>query len=289
MKRRVTFLLGSGRCGSTLAQRIINACPEAIIWGEHGGFLTPIANGYFRLLNNKNIQRVVYQHPNVYTPAKIIASREAIYQSDISWMNNFTPDSVKQQFKNMVEGMFCHQLPNTITYWGFKEILYGIDKNDRSLDLLLQLFPESRNIIIIRHPIDSLISMLTAWNPHLVDRAGQDNNQEALLEINKLIALRARNWTSQNKKLLKYLADFPDNFVSIKYEDMQDKFADVIFPYLEIAPPPAIESILATKVWATKNNSRSLVSRQIINSQLDKVEHQVGEIATQLNYNIASL
>jgi hypothetical protein len=33
------FLLGTGRCGSTLLQKILNSVDNVMIYGEHGGFL----------------------------------------------------------------------------------------------------------------------------------------------------------------------------------------------------------------------------------------------------------
>ena len=37
------FLLGTGRCGSTLLQKILNSVENAMIYGEHGGFLKQVA------------------------------------------------------------------------------------------------------------------------------------------------------------------------------------------------------------------------------------------------------
>ena len=41
------FLLGTHRSGTTLLQRIVNSSEDAMIWGEHGGFLGDIAEAYF--------------------------------------------------------------------------------------------------------------------------------------------------------------------------------------------------------------------------------------------------
>ena len=214
MERKVTFLLGTGRCGSTLVQRLINFAPEAIIWGEHGGFLNPIAAGYFRILTNQNLERVVYQKPGFYNPARIINNRKDICNSEISWMNDFQKDAVKSSFKQFIESIFCSKLPQSISCWGFKEILYGKYKNDLSIDMLLELFPESKNIIIVRHPLDTIVSMSAAWHGKLIDRIKENNAPEDLQEFNQLIRQKALQWASQNEKLRKS----PSNMVNITWK-----------------------------------------------------------------------
>jgi len=46
-KKSPIFLLGTGRSGTTLLQRIINSAEDVIIWGEHGGFLSQVSEAYF--------------------------------------------------------------------------------------------------------------------------------------------------------------------------------------------------------------------------------------------------
>lgn len=54
------FLLGSGRCGSTLLQRALNAHPDVVMYGEHEGFLGPLSNAYDKLTRTPDIDRWVY-------------------------------------------------------------------------------------------------------------------------------------------------------------------------------------------------------------------------------------
>jgi len=41
------LLVGSGRCGSTLLQSVLNTNPEFLIWGEHNRCLRQIAAAYY--------------------------------------------------------------------------------------------------------------------------------------------------------------------------------------------------------------------------------------------------
>ena len=63
------FLLGTHRSGTTLLQRIVNSSEDALIWGEHGGFLSQIAEAYFLNFedsSNKLISFYVYSSLSVF-------------------------------------------------------------------------------------------------------------------------------------------------------------------------------------------------------------------------------
>ena len=66
------LLLGSGRCGSTLLQRVLNSSPEITVWGEHAGFLTSIAQSYFTLptgeLANQNFRKSPVPYQSLILP-----------------------------------------------------------------------------------------------------------------------------------------------------------------------------------------------------------------------------
>lgn len=282
MERKVTFLLGSGRCGSTLAQRLINASPQAVIWGEHEGFLTAIATAYFQMLNSKNLEQFVFQHSGKYSVTNIVSNRKEICQNDISWMNDLDKSAIKSHFKAFIESIFCSNLPSSISCWGFKEIRYGLDSNDCSIDMLLELFPKSRNIIMTRHPFNTIISMLTAWNRVLVDQSKNDSNSSKKL-IN-LAQTYLRRWSAQNQKLLDYLKCFPDNFILIRYEDFNSKFEDTVFNFIGIESPKELTQVLDTKVMYTRNSLRADIVRQHLNNLPIDVWKIVEKTASELGY-----
>ena len=53
------FLLGTGRCGSTLMQKVLNSVENVMIFGEHGGFLRQIAKAYFLNQEDKKIAKYI--------------------------------------------------------------------------------------------------------------------------------------------------------------------------------------------------------------------------------------
>lgn len=284
MERKVTFLFSTGRCGSTLAQRLINSSPETIIWGEHDGFLGPISDSYFRLLNSKNIDKISYQNPGKFSPINIIKQREKICQSEISWMNNFTKDKLRDNYKNFVELVFCDELPESISCWGFKEIRYGLNSNDSSINMLIDFFPKSRNLIIVRNPLDTIVSMVTAWNPHLVDECRNSNETD---QLKNLVRKRAIKWSNQNKNLLTYTQKFPDNFMVVKYEEFEQEFEKSVFDFIGLDCPENIHKVLAKNVWQTKTGKRSSFVRDFIHSIGDcEFWKNIELVASDLDYSI---
>lgn len=284
MERKVTFLFSTGRCGSTLAQRLINSSPETIIWGEHDGFLRPISDSYFRLLNSKNIDKISYQNPGKFSPINIIKQREKICQSRISWMNNFTKKQLRDNFKNFVESCFCDELPESISCWGFKEIRYGFNSNDSSIDMLIDFFPKSRNLIIVRNPLDTIVSMVTAWSPHLVDECRNSNETD---QLKNLVRKRAIKWSNQNKNILAYTQKYPDNFMVVKYEEFEQEFEKPVFDFIGLDCPENIREVLENGVWQTKNGKRSSFVRNFTQSMHDdEVWANVKLVASNLGYSI---
>ncbi|ELS01636.1 sulfotransferase family protein [Xenococcus sp. PCC 7305] len=284
MERKVTFLLGTGRCGSTLLQRLINFSPEAIIWGEHGGFLNPISAGYFKVLNNENLERVVYQNPGHYAPIRIVNNREEICSSEISWMNDFKKDALKFSFKEFIESIFCSKLPQSVSCWGFKEILYGKYQKDLSIDMLLEIFPESRNIIIVRHPLDTIVSMSAAWHGQLLDTIKENDNQEDLREFYQLIRKKAEQWSQQNQRLIDYAGRFPDNFIIVKYEDLKSNSLDMIFDFIGLNRPKNIESVMNQKVYQTKTSDRNGYAKELMRKKEAKMWNICEDIALEFGY-----
>ena len=279
--RKVTFILGTGRCGSTLAQRLINASPQAIIWGEHQGFLRAIATGYFQVLQSKMLNERVFQQPGKYSISHIM-DKEKISRNDLSWMNDFDESALKSYFKAFIESIFCNQLPSSVSCWGFKEIRYGVDSNDQSMDMLLELFPKSRNIIMTRHPFNTVISMLSAWNPALVDQSKNDSNSSEKLK--NLAQNYLRKWSTQNQKLLDYAQCFPDNFIWIKYEDFNSKFDDSVFEFIGVESPKDLKQVLDTKIMHTHKSQRAEIVRQHLHTIQANIWEIVESKALELGY-----
>lgn len=142
---RPIFILASGqRCGSTLLQRLLNSCPNIVIWGEQHGYLNGFLREYRTLLDWESEYR----------------SHREIYFRDgyDNFVTNMLPEErfLKRATILHLVGLFA--LPATSIgkdFWGFKEVRY-----DAEVALFLQrCFPEARIIHLTRNVVDCFISL----------------------------------------------------------------------------------------------------------------------------------
>ncbi|MDY6940906.1 MAG: sulfotransferase, partial [Cyanobacteriota bacterium] len=154
------------------------------------------------------------------------------------------------------------RLPEEITCWGFKEIRYGVDADDRTIDMLLELFPESRNVVVTRHPWDTVVSMITAWNEDLVDRLLKQPSDRGVMQLTNLAENYLQKWSEQNQILLDYVGRFPDRFIWMRYEDFSARFSDTVFDFMGVPCPDNVKAVLEKKVWKTQDSPRSKCVKQ---------------------------
>lgn len=150
------FLLGTHRSGTTLLQRIINSSEDVVIWGEHGGFLSQVAEAYFLNLEDKTILRNIPQQNKPFdTPqAKIKKLKNSKLWP--AWCNWYSQKEVQNIFRSFIENFFNPSNVQKNISWGFKEIKYG--QGCRTLEMLSDLYPDAKFVFIIRDPIDVVAS-----------------------------------------------------------------------------------------------------------------------------------
>ena len=81
------FLLGSGRSGTTLLQKILNSADDVMIWGEHGGFLKPIARAYFDHTEKPKVNQAIFRRNPVAKDPNLDFNRSMLTKIGYSWMN----------------------------------------------------------------------------------------------------------------------------------------------------------------------------------------------------------
>jgi len=186
------FILGSGRCGSTLLQRILNSYSDITIWGEHHGFLRDLAAGYFKLVDQPPEDRPTI----LYTGEHPLETPEQLEQlkAPEAWqglMNGFTVAEVTDHFRWLLCNVFRHRAMADGSVWGFKEIRYGRD--DRVLEFLQRLFPDARFIFVVRDGLNTVASKAERfYSPH---------HQRHGLAMNRRIASAAIAWREQYRQL----------------------------------------------------------------------------------------
>lgn len=200
------FVLGSGRSGTTLLQKLLNSTDDVIIWGEHGGFLKQIADSYFLSTEDPQIiQQIFHQNPRPKNP-NLNFNKLKLKKIGYCWMNWYGKKNVVENFSGFIESFFK---PEGLAkqYWGFKEIRYGME--DRVIEMLAELFPTAIFLFIVRDPIDVVASQVTM---------GWDGDWETL----------ARKWAKQNQKILKFHDDNQHRSRLIRFESLIDNESDTI-------------------------------------------------------------
>ena len=148
---RPVFILGAGRSGTTLLQRLLNSYPDTLIWGEHAGVLQHLAEGFYRGLEDPSL----FRHARPLAEVLADTSAREDWQA---WMTWFSREEWTAAFRGMVESLFCPGgLPGK-TCWGFKDIRYGNRPEDRTLDFLHTLFPDALFAFIVRDPLNVMAS-----------------------------------------------------------------------------------------------------------------------------------
>jgi len=180
------IILGSGRCGSTLLQSVLNANPKFLIWGEHNGFLRHIADAYY---GTREPVMVSNSRNRGFIADRVARLRSLAHWG--AWENPSEPGELQEKFKSFIRSIFSPAMGNVI-HWGFKEIRYGQNAADRTLPFLRECFPNARFLITIRNPRDTIFSMVASWH--------RDYGLNGPL-VDRQLVRRARLWSAQYKNL----------------------------------------------------------------------------------------
>jgi hypothetical protein len=143
------------RMGSTLTQRIFNARPKTLIWGENGGALTNFLDIYKNIILWSNYATTSGERDNYFNSN----------ENPNTWIANIIPEldySEKVVFGSVRS--FYNNLYNSDKhdFIGFKEVRYGKDE----IELFKKCYPNAMVILLIRNPIDtyrSLINVNRDW------------------------------------------------------------------------------------------------------------------------------
>ena len=161
MNKRQLFIIGTGRSGTTLIQRVINTFPGTMIWGEHAGFLKQLSELYYFLNDNHQMHEYSYaceiSDEKKFNLASYNDSK--VWQA---WINWFRPGDLKKIFRGMVEQFFCPTEFDKLSIWGSKEIQYGPD--DSVLDFLSKVYHDTVFLFIRRDSLTTIQSQTAKFH-----------------------------------------------------------------------------------------------------------------------------
>ena len=232
------FLLGSGRSGTTLLQKILNSADDVMIWGEHGGFLKQVALAYFHHTEKRKVNQAIFRRNPVAKDPNLDFDRLKLTDIECSWMNWYGRREVAANFAGLIESFF-HPPGMEKRHWGFKEIRYGGD--DRAIEMLAELFPNARFVLIARNPVDVVASQAAlGWGARMALGSGWKQLSEA--------------WAAQNRGLLNFQRANEERTRWIRYESMISKDSgavDDLFKWLGLETSDRKDEIVDHKegIW----------------------------------------
>ena len=258
------FLLGTGRCGSTLLQKILNGVDNVVIYGEHGGFLKDVARAYFLNLEDKMIEKyIMSQNAAGKDPISVF---ETLKNPQLwsAWTNWYNQETVRNNFRDFIESFFNPISLEQKVHWGFKEIRYGL--NDRVPEMLTDLYPDGRFVFIVRHPVDVVASKISA-------RASDG------------IEADAHTWVAQNSYFLDFSRENRERSRIVCYEELignDIKQLNQLFDWLGFALSDRQRDIIETTKPSYKGRPRPA---KLTHDEVSSINKITQEIREELGYS----
>lgn len=281
-KSQPIILLSPGRSGSTLLQRIVNTSEKVIIWGEHNGFLSQVAASYFNITCSQQMEKLYYSKLDEIQP-EIITNSYCDYDKNINWLNSFNKENNKTIYRNFIFSILNQNITVNEKRWGFKEIRYSI--NDQTVDMITDLFPDSKFIFSIRNPLDILTSMMLDFTTH--------NKKEEILEQkdDSMLFKILKNFIDRVKVFYDSLVRWDNNqqlnSITIKYEDLlseKEQSIQKIFGFLDVPIPQNAYEPFSFKLGNTKNYKHHDMIRNYILNEKDTIYKLLGESINEFGY-----
>jgi hypothetical protein len=257
------FLLGTGRCGSTLLQKILNSVDNVTIYGEHGGFLRHIAEAYFLNLEDKKIEKYIINQNVAGEHPDAVIERLKNPQQWSAWTNWYNRETVKRSFRDFTESFFNPIPLRGKVHWGFKEIRYGL--SDRVLEMLANLYPNGRFIFVVRNPVDVVASKISA-------------------RMSDGIEADAHSWVEQNSNFLEFYRLNNECSRIFRYEDLINDSGpqlDKLFDWLRISL--ADKQIDIIEITRPSYHGRPRPVR-LTDSQIDEINKITKGLRKELDY-----
>ena len=280
------IILGPGRCGSTLLQRILNTSAEITIWGEHAGFMKGLAQSYYVITESEHIHNNYYSRKNL--DSSIIIGSLKDYNQSINWVNSFDKQSTLKNYRDLIIKQLNTGLNTEKITWGFKEILYT--KNDRVMDMLLELFPSCKIIFSLRNPFNVIKSMILSWsNQNLLKT--QLENQD-FTKLSQSVIVYATRWNNIVSSFQYWIMEKKISCYVEKYENLiaePEKSIKNIFDFLDLPMPKTALKPMSFKVELSQDSPYKSEVGQIIRSLHKDVWQIVGNTAEYFNYNMNSI
>ncbi len=273
-ERPIFILASSQRCGSTLLQRLLNSCPDILIWGEQGGYLNDFLHGYQALLgwgSNYASHREVFFHEGYdHFVACMIPDDNALRNAAARYIIELFGSSAGKHGKAI---------------WGFKEV-----RCDIQIAVFLQeCFPYARFIHLTRNIVDCFIS-LKHW-----ENDNSSCQEDSPHHWNRRLTEKSiDDWRRINASFLE-TTDRLKLLLSVRYEDMvadPDCFIAKLAAFLEIEAINFDARVFVKRLYEDNLPAGIDLRTKILPSELDAEERallsrpDIIEIVSRYGYHI---
>jgi len=263
--RAPTFVIAPHRSRSTLLQRILNAHPRLVIWGEHGGLINKLAEldataGYFwnvaMPMEGRNLEQLSSKPVSTELPFD-------------PWTNPWDREQYLDFCRRFLLKTFQKGLKPG-QRWGLKEIRYN---SPEVCGFLSTLFPKSRFIVVRRNMLDLCVSnILSEWSIEYLNQvnAGANESTAEAVISDCCYAVTAVDWQLHATATL-----LGDRALTIDSAEIATR-TDDIFAFLRLRVSPStrrkVGEVVASKVGTTnKQRSAGMIDRKLIESIAPKL------------------
>jgi len=206
----IVIFVPTHRSGSTFLQRVINASPEMHMWGE-----TSIGP---QLLRMHEALRRGGERGGHEQRCRFMAGERGI------WQAHMVPstETVKRSLRITLDTML--QVPGRRP--GMKEINYNLP----TIELLRELLPQGRFLMLVRHPFDSWKSLKNrGWWPHSLEHW-------------------ARGWADRALAYQEYCRKHPENTRFLRLEHIDAAAIEDIYEFVGLEYGPHVAAVAEQEV-----------------------------------------
>lgn len=259
---RPIFIFGSGRSGTTLLQRILNTHKDVVLSGEHGGFLNGLAVVYQSFHHEGTEMQLAKDEQIFETPEELVAYVKNP-ENWSAWANIMHRDELDERLRTFIKSFF---VTNMTPRWGFKEIRYG--HTPGVLRMLAALFPEARFVVLVRNPIDVILSQISMFR--------QDPSVYTML---------AKRWANLYSNFLAFKKEYPAQVYIYQYEQLckAKDFTDVQ-AFLDLSGDIAIQHVLNLEHGRGDDEKRNDRASLLQPKQIQEIKDEVADVAQQVGY-----
>jgi hypothetical protein len=207
------------------------------------------------------------------------------YDVSINWINSFGKEKTKEEYRNFIFALLNQNVKIRRKSWGFKEISYR--QKDLVLDMLIDLFPNTKFIFSIRNPFDVILSKMFAFYSAQARNEALQNKEYDVLkaEMHRF----ARNTDMSLKSIIYWIENTNIDYSIIRLEDLiedKDKTITGLFKFIGKPVPPNAFEPLSVKLENTGRNPKHSEIKVLLTEEIPALNSILSDSLKWFNYEL---